>query len=435
MMTIGFCTTCKGRTQHIRRTLPQNLADNPNAKFIVVDYNDKDGLAEYLKNNHLADMQSGRLVVYQYRDTSNFRMAHAKNMAHRLAMLEGADVLVNVDADNFTGPGFDDYVAKQFNGAGSGNFFMWSRMVKEGQGRLPRGISGRMAVTRDDFILTGGYDERYEAYSPDDKDFKARLLRLGLDGREIDPLYLKAILHTDKLRYKEYPSVEVTAEDFVIQHKYTVVNSGKVGCGRVYRNFTETPLFIAPFPTRIFGIGMHKTATTSLHHAFQQLGLKSGHWQNAHWAKAIWREMNELGRSPTLEKFYCLCDLPIPMLFMRLDRAYPGSKYILTIRDEAKWLASVANHFDPAKNRFRSQWEHDPFSNRVHQLLYGRRDFDPDTFIERYRRHNAEVKYYFRNRPEDLLVMDMDKGHGWVELCEFLKLPVPRHPYPKAFIT
>jgi len=435
MNTIGFCTTCKGRTQHISKTLPQNLVDNPTAKFVVVDYNDKDGLADYLKAYHSGDIATGRLVVYQYRAASQFRMAHAKNMAHRLAMLEGADILVNVDADNFTGPGFAEYVSEQFNGAGSGNMFLWSRMVKEGEGRLPRGISGRMAVTRDDFILTGGYDERYEAYSPDDKDFKARLLRLGLDGREIDPIFLKAILHTDRMRYKEYPDAEVTAEDFVIQHKYTVVNSGNVGCGRVYRNFGDEPVIVTPFPTRIFGIGMHKTATTSLHHAFKQLGLKSGHWQNAHWAKAIWREMNQIGRSPTLEKFYCLCDLPIPMLFMQLDRAYPGSKFILTIRNEAKWLASVRNHFDPDCNQYRSQWDHDPFSNRVHQLLYGRTDFEPRVFMERYRRHNAEVQYYFRNRPQDLLVMDMDKGHGWAELCEFLNVPVPKQPYPKIIST
>ena len=36
--TIAFCVTCKGRVQHLERTLPRNLARNPdpNAKFIVV---------------------------------------------------------------------------------------------------------------------------------------------------------------------------------------------------------------------------------------------------------------------------------------------------------------------------------------------------------------------------------------------------------------
>ena len=40
-------------------------------------------------------------------------MAHAKNMAHRLGIIEGADILCNLDADNFTGPGFASYIAEQ----------------------------------------------------------------------------------------------------------------------------------------------------------------------------------------------------------------------------------------------------------------------------------------------------------------------------------
>lgn len=29
---IAFCITCKGRTQHLRETLPKNLADNPRSR-------------------------------------------------------------------------------------------------------------------------------------------------------------------------------------------------------------------------------------------------------------------------------------------------------------------------------------------------------------------------------------------------------------------
>lgn len=45
--TIAFCTTCKGRSYHLRQTLPQNLAANadyPTVKFIILDYEDQDGL-------------------------------------------------------------------------------------------------------------------------------------------------------------------------------------------------------------------------------------------------------------------------------------------------------------------------------------------------------------------------------------------------------
>jgi len=64
-------------------------------------------------------------------------------------------------------------------------------------------------------------------------------------------------------------------------------------------------------PTRIFGIGMHKTGTTSLDAAFCILGFKSAHWPSANWAKTVWREMTREGKSVTLEKHYAAFQAPI----------------------------------------------------------------------------------------------------------------------------
>jgi hypothetical protein len=436
---IVFCITCKGRTQHLKQTLLANLADNfgsyPNCKFVVLDYNSQDGLVEWLS------VWWNRPVVYSYRDPGPFRMAHAKNMAHRLGILEGGDILVNLDADNFTGHGFAKYIADQFirpYGPRS-DIFLYSTMVKEGPDRTDRGISGRIAVTVPAFLKTGGYDEQFSTWSPDDKDFNMRLRRLGYEGVEIDRRYLHAVRHTDKMRFKEYPHAATeTAEDqFETVHssETTVANFGNFGCGTVYKNFGDTRTVLAPLPTRIFGIGMHKTATTSLHTALQILGYDSAHWKSAHWAKAIYEEMVTWGRSHTLERHYAMCDLPFTLLYKELDKAYPGSKFILTIRSEARWLYSVSRHWSPEFNQFRGAWNTDPFTHRIHKLVYGQKGFDPEIFLTRYRRHNAEVLEYFKGREEDLLVMDMDKGAGWGELCTFLGRPVPGKPYPKEFTT
>ena len=139
--------------------------------------------------------------------------------------------------------------------------------------------------------------------------------------------------------------------------------------------------------------------------------------------------MKEHGKSPTLEKHYAACDLPIPVLFRELDVAYPGSKFILTLRDENEWLESVRVHWSD-KNPWRSQWDSDPFTNRIHREVYGRIKFDEAVMRECYRKHNADVIDYFRGRPRDLLVMDMSAGASWFELCGFLRKPVPDEPYP-----
>lgn len=443
---IAFCTTCKGRTQHIEKTLHKNIGDNldyPNCKFVVLDYNSQDGLKSYI--NRLAPPWSGDewpnwLSYYHFPDPQTFHMAHAKNMAHRLGMLEGADILVNLDADNYTGPGFASYIAQQFSLYGP-NTFLWAKMIKEGPLRTARGISGRIVCTSKAFVKSGGYDEQFSTWSPDDKDFNIRLQRLGYHAKEIDRQYLDAVPHTDKMRFREYPDAALSGgeDDFEAVHasETTVANFGNFGCGSVYRNFSDTPTVLAPLPTRIFGIGMHKTATTSLHHALKILGYESAHWMSAHWAKQIWEEMNTWGRSITLEHHYAMCDLPFTLLYEKLDKAYPGSKFILTVRNEKDWLRSVERHWSHEYNQFRAGWSTDPFTHRVHKLLYGQKGFDAELFLARYHRHNDEVEKYFQDRPGDLHILNtgLSSEQKWVYLCRFLNKPVPTDPFPVAFAT
>lgn len=433
---IAFCTTVKGRLAHLAQTLPRNLADNAGCaaphQFVILNYGDWE-IGPYLAEHHARDLDSGRVVLYTYWGWPKFRMAHAKNLAHRCGLREGANLLVNLDADNFTGPGFADYVATKFR---EPNAFLWSRMIKDGPQRMQRGISGRIAVTKEQFLNVGGYDERFADWGPDDKDFQTRLRNLGYDAREIDREFLSGVDHNDKMRFREYPHAAdaADAEHFqaVESSTATVANFGRFGCGAVTRNFDPTPIELKPLPTRIFGVGLHKTGTTSLHHALGVLGFQSAHWPSAHWAKTVWREIAANGRSPRLERTYAASDLPIALLYRELDRAYPGSKFILTTRNEEAWLNSVRNHWSHDKNPFRHQWNHDPFTHRVHQLVYGRRDFDAPTMLARFRRHNAEVQEHFGDR---LLTLDLDAGPAWGPLCEFLDCPIPTEPYPRKFST
>ena len=437
---IIFCTTCKGRAHHLENTLPRNMVDNAgyeNCKFLVLDYGSRDHLANYLKAFHNLDHPSQRIVAYRYPTAGPFRMAHAKNMAHRLAIREGADILVNLDADNTTGPGFAQYVADVMGGKGD-SVFLWTN-AKSVVGRARQGLAGRIVVTRNTFLKVGGYDERYGGWAPEDKDFEVRVRRSGCAGVQIPNDYLYVIHHKDGLRFKEYPDAKPTPEAEAralreIQESTKVIaNNGRFGCGVVFRNYGREPIVLDPVPTRVFGIGMHKTGTTSLHTALEILGLDSAHWVGPWWARNIWTEMMAANRSKTVEEHYALSDLPMTLLYKQLDIAYPGSKFILTTRNEESWVESVRNHW--AVNRERFKWDEDCFTNRCHVLLYGRKNFDAEVMLARFRQHNAEVLEYFKNRPDDLVVMDMDAGAGWPELCGFLRARIPEAPYPKAFAS
>lgn len=432
-MKIAFCTTCRNRLGHLSRTLPRNLFDNADFKdavFVVADYGDDRGVQAHLEATRNPAIRDGKLVIYRVEDAGRFHMAHAKNVAHRAGLREGADVLVNVDADNWMMPGFARWLERSLTCDPSIEY-MWTRMIK---GVLPRGVSGRIVVTRNAFLKVGGYDERFADWARDDKDFCARLGRLGCHSIEINHKFLNCIRHTDGLRFQEYPHARDLAERYDItsvEGDDVIVNAGCVGLATVYRNGAPDPISIKPIPTRIFGIGLHKTATLSLHTALTKLRFDSAHWTSPQWSRTIWSEMLRGGRSPTLERHYALSDLPIAILYKELDRAYPGSKFILTTRDEDKWAESARKHWTSA-NEWRHTWDGDGFTHFVHWMVYGRTTFDEPTFRLRYRRHNAEVRAYFANRPGDLLEMKMDEGAGWPELCGFLDCAQPMSVYPKV---
>jgi hypothetical protein len=437
-MNVFFATTCKGRALHVKETLPRNLADNPGSlsRFLILNYGSQDDLLDYLISNHKADLKSGKLILYSYATNGKFAIAHAKNLAARLAIREGAEILVTLDADNFTGPDFDRYLLDQF--ASSGMFMCPDHAtIRKDPNRPSRGYAGRLAVRAQDFIKAGGYNELYDTWRGEDIDFNARMLRMGYDMRFIDVRYLNAIPHSARDRFAEYPH----ARQYETEGAWklpgsgadTVVNNGKFGMGTVVRNFDPTPIELGPVPTRVFGIGLHKTATTSLDKAFQILGFDSLHWGTGE-APMIWHEMLALRRSKTLERFYALSDLPIPLLYRGLDNAYPGSKFILTIRDEEKWVKSVERLWDRRYNPSRGIWDVYPFSNMIHTVLYGQKDFDAEVMLKRYRRHNAEVLGYFRERPGDLLVLHVE-GANWDRLCPFLGQPIPDVPFPWEYKT
>ena len=430
---IAFCTTCKGRAQHIAQTLPKNIADNPRSLFVLLDYGDGPDLRAVIE-----PLKCGRLKVFRH-EAPVFHMAHAKNMAARLAVREGAEVLVTCDADNWTGPGFEQFVAENLHPGGflcpdyeSIQALPWG----EGSTRPLRGFAGRLAVRAQDFIKAGGYNEAYDTWRGEDIDFNARMVRMGYAPRFIPNRFLNAIPHSAEVRFKEWGHARqferVGGWKIDGNHTDTIVNFGRFGVGAIRKGAESIEL--KQLPTRVFGIGLHKTATTSLHRAFQMLGFDSLHWGTGE-APAIWEEVNAAGRSLTLERFYAISDLPMPLLYQQLDRAYPGSRFILTVRDPAKWLKSVERLWDPAFNPTRWTWDVWPISNRLHKALYGRTDFDAEVFLDRYLRHNAEVKHYFQERPGDLLVMDMEAGDGWGKLCGFLEMPEIGEPYPREYVT
>ncbi len=203
------------------------------------------------------------------------------------------------------------------------------------------------------------------------------------------------------------------------------------------------------------GAGLSKTGTTSLHQAFQILGLQSIHWDT--------ERLNDiLDGSCTKPDFRryddvdAVTDLPSAFFWQELLVAYPEAKIILTVRNEDEWWQSIYHHFNiirpsyppkvpmvekslPSlsiyqkikKRRLKAKEQHlDEIRSRIRILAYGSDVAIKYLYRKSFREHNNHV---IRDVPPDkLLIMNIAAGDGWKKLCPFLGKPIPACPFPQA---
>jgi len=171
----------------------------------------------------------------------------------------------------------------------------------------------------------------------------------------------------------------------------------------------------------VIGVGFHKTGTSTLRDALSILGYKVKDTTPRALIPIL--RGNERRIRQIIGDCSAVEDTPWFMIYKTLDRLYPNSKFILTIRDEDSWFRSISQHIGtlPAAH---------------HEWIYGRGKGIPmknkQNSIQTYIKHNEGIIDYFKNRPRDLLVINFTKGEGWQELCRFLGHPVPDETFPHA---
>lgn len=172
---------------------------------------------------------------------------------------------------------------------------------------------------------------------------------------------------------------------------------------------------------KVFCIGFHKTGTTSLYAALTELGYRVSGTIGHRWSAERLRAEGAKLCVETARRFDAVEDMPWPLFYRELDAAFPGSKFILSVREADDWHASVDKHFGD-------------IDSQMHRFIYGeafgRARENKARWVETMTAHNRSVLEHFAGRRGDLLVMNLARGDGWEKLAPFLRIPVPATPFP-----
>lgn len=174
---------------------------------------------------------------------------------------------------------------------------------------------------------------------------------------------------------------------------------------------------------RVFGIGLHKTGTTTLAECLRILGYNLCPEELSYCAIEQALDDNFIPAISLAKHFDAFEDSPwmFPDLFVAMDLLFPDSQFILTVREPVAWFRSIL------------RWVavHNVLHDRVLSKLLGVpiKIANQAEVMKAFEAHNANARGYFATSGR-FLTFDASAGHGWDRLCTFLKRDVPDVPFP-----
>lgn len=161
-MLISLCTPVMNRLADLKRTMPFRIHAAMQAlpvEFCILDYGSSDGLKGYI--DELSVTLPDEIVLkYTRYEAQHYHQAHAYNLS---ILMASGEYFCLMGADTYPAPPYFEYV----------RFWAEHGAVWMEEPRYKGAIACRYST----FVEAGGYDERFEFYGPEDRDFAARMER------------------------------------------------------------------------------------------------------------------------------------------------------------------------------------------------------------------------------------------------------------------
>lgn len=187
---------------------------------------------------------------------------------------------------------------------------------------------------------------------------------------------------------------------------------------------------------KVFCVGLNKTGTTSLGAAMANLGYVVGNQHQAELLFDDWvkRDFSKLVKYFRTAQFFQDVPMSYPYTYIAADQAFPGSKFILTVRDNPEqWYNSLINYhgklfgngnIPPTAEDLKQAnyvYKGFPYDSLKKVLNVADEDlYNKEMLIDNYLLHNKIVQNYFMYRENDLLVLNVAEKGAYKKLCTFL---------------
>ena len=166
---------------------------------------------------------------------------------------------------------------------------------------------------------------------------------------------------------------------------------------------------------KVFIIGLGKTGTTSLGKALEVLGYRNKTFDPD--LVMAYANGDPVTIDSVLARYDSFDDFPWPLMYREMSERFPDARFVLTVRSNPeRWFQSLCQH----------AWRAPDGTYR--RIGYGveQPQFHRRRMLAYYARHTEAVRSFFAEQPDRLLVMCVDGGDGWPELCRFLAKSVPQ---------
>ena len=197
---------------------------------------------------------------------------------------------------------------------------------------------------------------------------------------------------------------------------------------------------------KIFCIGLNKTGTTSLKKEMELQGFVVGNQRRAELLFDDWvkKDFSRIIKYCKTAQFFQDVPFSLPYTFIAIDQAFPGSKFILTIRDDAEsWYNSLIRFhgklfgngkIPPTTEDLKSAtyiYKGFPYHSRTHVLNAPENDlYNKEILIDFYETHNKAVTDYFRFRKNDFLEINLKEDNSYEKFCSFLNIVQTKDKFP-----